>query len=140
MTKEMTIYTTDVDRQRLGHLIERVRNEGEKADFSYIRQLEEKLELAEAVAPEQIPSDVVTMRSKVSLKDLDTGKRQVYSIVFPLEANTEEGKISILAPLATALLGFKCGDTVEVQAPSRLRRLKIEEILYQPESAGDFNL
>lgn len=140
MTKEMTIYTTDVDRQRLGHLIERVRNEGEKADFSYIKQLEEKLELAEAVAPEQIPSDVVTMRSKVSLKDLDTGKRQVYSIVFPMEANSDEGKISILAPLATALLGFKCGDTVEVQAPSRLRRLKIEEILYQPESAGDFNL
>ena len=64
----MTIYTTEIDRQRLGHLIERVRNQGEKENFSYINNLEEKLEFAEAVAPEQIPPDVVTMRSKVSFK------------------------------------------------------------------------
>jgi regulator of nucleoside diphosphate kinase len=140
MAKEMTIYTTDIDRQRLGHLIERVRNQGDRAQLAYVKQLEEKLEFSEAVASQAIPSNVVTMRSKVSLKDLDTGKQQVYSIVFPVEADTDEGKLSILAPLATALLGFKCGDTVEVQAPSRLRRLKIEEILYQPESAGDLDL
>lgn len=140
MTKERTIYTTKVDRERLGHLIERVRNQGEKENFSYINSLEEKLEFAEEVAPERIPPDVVTMRSKVSMKDLETGERYVYSIVFPTEADTDEGKLSILAPLATALLGYKCGDTVEFQAPSRLRRLKIEEILYQPESAGDLNL
>ncbi len=140
MTKEMTIYTTEIDRERLGHLIERVRDQGEKENFSYINNLEEKLEFAESVAPGQIPPDVVTMRSKVGLKDLDTGERYVYSIVFPTEADTDEGKLSILAPLATALLGYKCGDKVVFQAPARLRRLKIEEILYQPESAGDLNL
>lgn len=140
MTKELTIYTTEIDRQRLGHLIERVRNQGEKENFSYIRQLEEKLEFAESVAPQDIPPDVVTMRSKVSLKDLDSGEKLDYSIVFPSEANHVEGKISILAPLATALLGYKRGDTVEFQAPSRLRKLRIEEILYQPESAGDYDL
>ncbi len=136
----MTIYTTEIDRERLGHLIQRIRSQGETENFSYINRLEEKLEYAEAVAPEQIPPDVITMRSKVSLKDLDTDKREVYSIVFPTEADYDEGKISILAPLATALLGYKCGDTVEFQAPSRLRRLKIEEILYQPEAAGDLDL
>lgn len=140
MTKTMTIYTTEIDRKRLGHLIERVRNQEQTENFSYINNLEEKLEFAEAVAPEQIPPDVVTMRSKVSLKDLDTNKKEVYSIVFPTEADYDEGKISILAPLATALLGYKCGDTVEFQAPSRLRRLKIEDILYQPEAAGDLDL
>ncbi len=136
----MTIYTTEIDRERLGHLIERVRNTGEKENFSYINNLEEKLEFAEAVAPEQIPPDVVTMRSKVSLKDLDTNEEYTYSIVFPSEADSDTGKISILAPLATALLGYKRGDTVEFEAPTRLRRLKIEENLYQPESAGDLNL
>lgn len=140
MKKELTIYTTEIDRERLGHLIERVRNQGERENFSYINNLEEKLEFAESVAPEQIPPDVVTMRSRVSLKDLDSGDRYVYSIVFPSEAKTDEGKLSILAPLATALLGYKRGDTVEFQAPSRMRRLKIEEILYQPEAAGDLNL
>lgn len=140
MKKELTIYTTEIDRERLGHLIERVRNQGERENFSYINNLEEKLEFAESVAPGQIPPDVVTMRSKVSLKDLDSGDRYVYSIVFPSEAKTDEGKLSILAPLATALLGYKRGDTIEFQAPSRMRRLKIEEILYQPESAGEYDL
>ncbi|MCW5961620.1 MAG: GreA/GreB family elongation factor [Pyrinomonadaceae bacterium] len=140
MTKVLTIYTTEIDRQRLGHLIQRVRNQGERENFSYINNLEEKLEYAEAVAPEQIPPDVVTMRSKVSFKDLDTNEVSTYSIVFPTEADYDSGKISILAPLATALLGYKCGDTVEFQAPSRLRRLKIEKILYQPEASGDLDL
>lgn len=135
----MPIYTTEIDRERLGHLIESVRNQNQKADFSYINSLEEKLECAESVASEQIPPDVVTMGSQVRLKDLDTDKNQIYSIVFPTEANSDEGKISILAPLATALLGNKRGDMVEVQAPLRIRRLKIEEILYQPESASIFS-
>jgi regulator of nucleoside diphosphate kinase len=136
MSREMAIYTTDIDREQLGHLIDRVRNQGQKGDFFYINKLQKKLESAESVASKQIPPDVVTMESQVRLKDLDTGKVQVYSIVFPSEANYDQGKISILAPIATALLGNKCGDTVEVQAPSRVRRLKIEKILYQPESAS----
>lgn len=135
MLREIAIYTTDIDRERLGHLIDNVRNQGQRADFSYINNLEEKLEFAESVASEQIPPDVVTMDSQIRLMDLDTGKVQIYSIVFPSEANFDQGKISILAPLATALLGHRRGDRVEVQAPSRVRRLKIEEILYQPESA-----
>jgi regulator of nucleoside diphosphate kinase len=135
-----TIYTTEIDHQRLGYLIEQVRNQGERSQMSYIDTLEEKLEFAELVAPESVPPDVVTMRSKVKLKDLDTDEESVYTIVFPAEADPDEGKISILAPLATALLGYRCGDTVEFQAPTRLRRLKIQEILYQPEAAGDLNL
>jgi regulator of nucleoside diphosphate kinase len=80
------------------------------------------------------------MRSKVKLKDMDTGEEAVYSIVFPTEANFDDGRISILAPMATALLGYKLGDTVEFEAPTRSRRLRIEEIVYQPESAGDYDL
>lgn len=140
MIQQATIYITKTDRERLGNLIELVRNQDDRANLSYVSRLEDELEYAEIVASENIPPDVVTMRSKVNLKDLDTNEENVYSIVFPSEANFDEGKISILAPLATALLGFRRGDTVEFEAPSRRRRLEILEILYQPESAGDYNL
>jgi regulator of nucleoside diphosphate kinase len=105
-----------------------------------VTRLAEELDFAEIVAPENIRQDVVTMRSKVKLTDLDTNEESVYTIVFPTEANIADGKISILAPLATALLGHRLGDAVEFKAPSGIKRLRIEGILYQPESAGDFEL
>ena len=80
------------------------------------------------------------MRSSLQLKDLQTGEKSTYSIVFPTEADLDAGKISIWPPLATALLGHRRGDVVEFQAPSRLRKLSIEEIIYQPESAGEYDL
>ena len=140
MTQQPTIYISRTDRERLGNLIELVRDRGERTDLSYVNKLEEELEFAEVLAPTDIPPDVVTMRSKVRVKDLDTGKESIYSIVFPIEANADEGKISVLAPLATALLGGKSGTTVEFQAPGGPRKLLIVEILYQPESAGDYDL
>jgi regulator of nucleoside diphosphate kinase len=140
MTKETTIYITEQDHERLENLIERVRSRNDRANIFYVNRLEEELDYAEVVTAENIRRDVVTMRSIVQLLDLDTGEENTYSIVFPSEANTNEGKISILAPLATALLGHKREDSVEVQAPGRVRRLKIRDILYQPESAGDYNL
>ena len=140
MIRQTTIYITKTDRERLGNLIELVRTQDDRANLSYVGKLEDELEYAEVVASEDIPPDVVTMRSKVRLKDLDTNEENVYSIVFPGEVDFDEEKISILAPLATALLGYKRGDTVEFEAPSRVRRLEILDILYQPESAGDYNL
>jgi len=87
----------------------------------------------------KIPADVITMRSKVSLKDLKSGQTVMYSLVFPSEANSNEGRISVLAPIGTALLGNRSGDVVESRVPSGLRRLKVKEILYQPEAAGNYN-
>ena len=121
MSHETTIYISEIDRQRLGNLIELVRSEPNRPDLSYVNRLEDELEFAEVIAPESIPPDVVTMRSKVRFTDLDTGQDSVYSIVFPTEANADEGKISVLAPLATALLGSRRGSTVEFQAPGRIR-------------------
>jgi regulator of nucleoside diphosphate kinase len=99
-----------------------------------------ELERAEIVRPKDIPADVVTMHSKVRLNDLVSGESNTYSLVFPTEANFAEGKISVLAPIGTAILGYRQGDPIEWPVPSGLRRLKIEEILYQPESAGDHEL
>jgi regulator of nucleoside diphosphate kinase len=140
MVKQSTIYVTETDRDRLSALVERVRRQNQREQFVYINKLEEDLEFAEVVAPEDIPGDIITMRSRVRLKDLDTGEEMEYSLVFPTETNSGGGNISILAPLATAIFGRKSGDTVEFQAPTRMRRVNVLEVLYQPESARDYDL
>ena len=133
------IYITTSDYHRLSGLIEMSRDRNGEADREYLDQLEEELGRAELINPKEIPSDVITMRSKVRLKDLKSGETVMYSLVFPFEANSNEGQISVLAPIGTALLGNRSGDVVESRVPSGLRRLKVKEILYQPEAAGNYN-
>lgn len=140
MVREATIYITEVDRQRLEKLIEFADERDRSASRENLRRLEHELDRAETVAPEDVPRDVITMRSKVRLRDLNTGEEMIYTLVFPTEANYEEAKISVLAPVGTAMLGYRVGDTIEWQVPSGIRRLKVEELLYQPERAGDYNL
>ena len=72
--------------------------------------------------------------------DLDDRREIVYSIFYPHEADYATGKISIVAPLGTALLGYRTGDTIEWLVPGGSRRLRIEEIVYQPEAEGDYEL
>src|ERR1041384_2690956 len=137
--RQVMIYITTSDYHRLSGLIEISRERNGDADREYLDQLEEELGRAELVSPKEIPADVITMRSKVSLKDLKSGKTEMYSLVFPSEANSNEGHISVLAPIGTALLGNRSGAAVESRVPSGLRRLKVKEILYQPEAAGNYN-
>ena len=140
MMKEATIYVNEVDLARLRKLIDLARETGNDANRMYLDRLEGELERAEVVNPIDIPKDVVTMRSTVRLKDLDNGKEMVYSLVFPNEADVDEGKISVLAPVGTAMIGYRVGDVIEWEVPSGLRRLKVEEIIYQPEASGDYHL
>jgi regulator of nucleoside diphosphate kinase len=140
MVRETTIYVTKIDRERLGKLIEISRERDGEVNREYLNRLEEELERAETVEPQEVLPDVITIRSKVRLKDLHTGEEVVYSLVFPTEADFSEGKISVLAPVGTAMLGYRRGDVIEWVVPSGLRRLRVEEILYQPESAGAYHL
>ena len=137
--KSATIYVTELDYNRLSGLIDRTR-EHNGTDREYLKKLEAELDRAEVVESKDIPRDVITMRSKVRLKDLVSGESNTYSLVFPTEADFSEGKISVLAPIGTAILGYRKGDTIEWSVPSGLRKLKVEEVLYQPEAAGDHNL
>jgi regulator of nucleoside diphosphate kinase len=107
--------------------------------LEYLKKLEEELDRADIVDPRDMPPDVITMRSTVRLKDLVNGEANTYSLVFPTEADFTQGKISVLAPIGTAILGYRRGDTIEWPVPSGLRRLKVDEILYQPEASGDFD-
>ena len=106
----------------------------------YLDRLENELDRAEMVQQQNIPADVITMRSTVRVKDLDTSEEMIYRLVFPTEANYDEGKISVLAPIGTAMLGYRRGDVIEWQVPSGVRRLSVEEVLYQPESKGEYHL
>jgi regulator of nucleoside diphosphate kinase len=134
-----TIYITEPDYRRLTGLIEITRDRN-GVDGEYLNTLEAELERAEVVDPKRIPANVITMRSKVRLKDLVSGEAKIYSLVFPTEANVSDGKISVLAPIGTAILGYKLGDSIEWPVPSGVRKLKVDEILYQPEAAGEYSL
>ena len=63
-----------------------------------------------------------------------------YTLVFPTAANISENKLSILAPLGMALIGYRKGDTIKWPVPSGIKKLKVTEIIYQPEAAGDYSL
>jgi regulator of nucleoside diphosphate kinase len=140
LTKETTIYITEFDRARLIELIDRTRNGEGDWNRHYLNRLEGELERAEVVDPKHIPGDAITMRSTVRLRDLGSGKELIYSLVFPNEADIDKGKISVLAPVGTAMIGYRVGDTIEWEVPAGLRRLKVQEILYQPEASGDYHM
>jgi regulator of nucleoside diphosphate kinase len=128
------IYITDADCEKLHRLIDGRRRTG-SPDTEYLDMLELELDRAEIVPPEAIPRDAVTMNSEVRLKDLDTGEETVYRLIFPYLPRTET-RISVLAPLGTAMLGYRVGDVIEWRVPRGLRRLKVMEVVYQPEASG----
>ena len=103
-------------------------------------KLLQELDAAKIVEPEAIPSNIVTMNSIVKLSFLNNDKTIQFQIVYPEQANIKENKISIFSPIATALIGYKVNDEVEWIVPAGLTRIRIDEIIYQPEAAGDFNL
>lgn len=140
VTREPRIYITETDLSRLTKLIETARNSGNDSNKEYLDKLEEELDVAEIVKPHKVPKHVITMRSKARLRDLDTGREMVYSLVFPDEADSNKGKISILAPVGTAMIGYGTGDIIEWKVPAGLRTLKVEDVLYQPEASGDYHL
>ena len=137
--KRREIFITQLDRDRLEELIE-VAEEFNGHSRKDLHDLQEELDRAKIVQPEKVPPGVVTMNSRVLLRDVDTSEEMTYTLVFPKEADIDSGAISVLAPVGTAILGYSQGDVVEWQVPSGRRRISIEKILYQPEAAGDYHL
>ena len=136
---EKLIYITDYDMKRLKELIMVAREFGNESE-KYLKELENELERGKVVNSQDIPNNIITMNSKIRLQDIDNQEEMIYRLVFPNNADANKGKISILAPIGTALLGYKVGDTIEWKVPGGMAKLKVEEILYQPEAAGDYHL
>ena len=104
-------------------------SERELAELSVLRTA---IARAEIVAPENTPNDLITVNGCAELLDLDTGERMRLTLVFPRDANAEEDKISVLAPLGTAMLDQRVGDEFEWSVPYGRRRLKVLTVAFQP--------
>src|SRR5688500_1797317 len=128
------IFITEEDHQKLVQLLEGARQRQHR-DLAHVEQLDSELDRAHIVPAVEIPPNVVTMNTQVALRALDTGGEMVLTLVFPHEANVDQQKVSVLAPLGTAVLGYRAGDTIEWEVPGRTRRLQVERVLYQPEAA-----
>jgi len=132
--KTKNIVITEADYVRLQRLVESSRVFRQR-DAKHLDDLEQELERAAIMKAGEVPSDVVTMNSRVKVKDLESGRVTTYQIVFPREADIAKNRISVLAPIGTGLLGYSAGTTVEWQVPSGMRRFHILEVEYQPEAA-----
>ncbi len=130
------IVLTEHDAVELTRLIH-TRSAFYRHDLEHIEALARELDRADVVTGATLTADVVTMRSRVRVRDLETGRKSIYTIVPPADANVAARRVSVLAPMGTALLGYRVGDAVEWSMPGGRRRLLVEEILYQPEAAGD---
>lgn len=136
--QERTIYLTRYDAQRLDTMLEQASDA--TRDREDVIKLEEELARANVVPGKDVPSNVITMNTQLQLRDEKSGEVKTYTLVFPQDANVDEGKISIMSPIGTALIGYCEGDIIEWAVPAGVRRLVVEKILYQPEAAGDFHL
>lgn len=133
------IYITDYDLERLTGLLEAVKK-GSHRGQAHLAKLQDELERAVIVAPKDVPTDVITMNSTISTIDLSTRKKETFTLVYPEKSNLEQGRISILTAIGTAVIGYRVGDTIEWNFPSGKKTLKITEILYQPEAEGKYDL
>jgi regulator of nucleoside diphosphate kinase len=124
------IIISSTDRDRLLTLIDSAR-----LDWRIPRQslevLEGELARATIVEPSELPRDVVAMNSTVWFRDLDTEEIERYQLVFPPDANVIHDRISVLAPIGTALLGYRLRDVVEWCVPQGRRRLEITKVIQQ---------
>lgn len=129
---------TDFDVRRLDALFERFRSHVKPPPTLSI--LERELSQAAVVRPTEVPATVVTMNSTVEVFYLDTEERRALTLAFPSMAEIDVGRVSVLAPLGTALIGCREGEEVAWQTPIGPRRLHVERVVFQPEAAGRFDL
>lgn len=137
--KYRTIYITNFDLMRLEDVLA-VAYEFDYRNREDLEKLDNELANAKLVESKDVPPDVVTMNSRVQVLHMDTNETREYTLVFPREADIDKGKLSIISPIGTALIGYSEGDEIEWHVPAGVRRIKIQKVLYQPEASGHFEL
>lgn len=136
---ERALYLTDYDYERLELLLDNMNRvpQNRREDLS---RLEEDLATCRIVAAEEMPANIVTLHSTVKYLDLESNRERVVTLVFPSNADISCGRISIAVPLGAAILGRAEGDIVSLAVFDGTMTIRIEEVLYQPEAAGDYHL
>lgn len=138
MNTKNKICLTHYDYERLKSMIQEYTKRN-KMDAN-VKDLLGEMERAQKVDSKNIPPNFVTMNSVIELKDLEELDFQEFRLVFPEDANTSENKISVLAPIGTAILGYKIGDVIQWKVPGGQNQFQITSIKYQPEANGDYHL
>jgi regulator of nucleoside diphosphate kinase len=120
------IYLTQNDMDRLLQLVEAY--PGQRFE-----KLESELVRAKVVPREKMPNDAVTMNSRVVFEDETTHERREITLVYPGSADIDAGKISVLVPVGTALLGLRVGPSIDWELPGgEKRRYRIVAVPFQP--------
>jgi regulator of nucleoside diphosphate kinase len=134
MKKIKTCYLTELDVARLEK-----QAAAPGADAKWQDMLDDVLERAVIVGSHEIPANIVTMNSQATLSDETSGEQMTWTVVYPPDADFENGRLNVFSPLGLALLGAKRGDRIRFTPPSGTEKvLKLEQILFQPEAADDF--
>lgn len=135
MNNRPQIVLTSQDLERLENLLESLPANSVPGSAELLSELER----AEIVEPEQIPPSVVTMNSTVRFSMDSSGEEFCLTLVYPKDVDGTGDKISVLAPVGSALLGLSTGDEIEWPRPGGgTIKVRIEEIVYQPEREGKF--
>ena len=134
MLDKVNIFITKFDLERLKNLLDKKLRLDD-----YDHALLTELKKAQVVEPELIPGDVITMNSKIRLKE-ENGDSWDCTLVFPEDADIEEDKISILSPIGCSIIGYKVGSTISFPTPKGDKQVSVEDILHQPERSGDMNI
>jgi regulator of nucleoside diphosphate kinase len=100
--------------------------------------LDLELHRAQLVTPSEVPADVVTMNSEVVYEDCSTSAKRTVRVVYPKDADADSGRVSVLAPIGTALLGLRVGQSITWRVPNGTRRIRVLEVRYQPEACGHY--
>lgn len=128
------IQVTTWDHRRLSAVVDAYRLRGCDA---LVELLAEELDRAELVEPAAVPRDVVTMHSSVRFIDHDTGEVRTVTLVYPGEEDSRQGRISVVAPVGSALIGLQAGATMAWRTlDGRTKRLSVLEVGHQPEAHG----
>ena len=118
-TGELILLENDVVELR------RLLNDKASKNLQYLNRLQEEISKAQVVARSELPNTVVTMHSTATVIDLKDNEKDSYTLVYPWEADVDKGKISILAPIGTALIGYREGDEINWNVPGGMTRLRI---------------
>jgi regulator of nucleoside diphosphate kinase len=134
--KRARIVLTSLDFDRLEALLDSLPGNA----FPGRAELQAELERAEIVAPDRIPPDVVTMNSTVRFTIAESGETFRLTLVYPKDVGADAGRISVLAPVGSALLGLSVGDEMQWPRPGGgVSTVRVDEVVYQPERSGELH-
>jgi regulator of nucleoside diphosphate kinase len=121
-----------------GRLLTLVAQERQRYGNEPVAALSQELARAELVDASGILPDIITMNSRVKLRDMRSSAELVLTLVYPPCATDQTSLISVLVPLGTALLGCRLGDQIGWPVAGGRATYWVEAILHQPEAAGDW--